>query len=195
MPTPKKTTIIATLTAFLAAAGLTGIAVTADDPAPRPPAASSRPSAAPESPSPSPEGKGPYEVLRVVDGDTVHVLIDGVDETLRLIGMDTPETVHPRKPVECFGPEASDEAKSMLAGQDVYVITDPTQGNSKGRDHYGRLLAYVELEDGTDFAEHMILNGFAEEYLFADPYTRHDDYAAAEDLAQEADLGLWSTCR
>lgn len=191
MPSTSKKTIAAALAAFLATAGITGIAVTADQPVPGPPAASSRPSGPAPSPSPSGDAKGPYEVLRVVDGDTVHVLIDGVDETLRLIGMDTPETVHPSRPVECYGPEASNEAKELLTGEDVYVTTDPTQDH---RDHYGRLLAYVELEDGTDFAEHMILGGFAEEYLFDEPYARHGDYVAAEELAQEAGNGLWTVC-
>lgn len=88
---------------------------------------------------------GPYRVLRVVDGDTVHVAYRGRDTTVRLIGVDTPETVHPTEPVQCFGREASEHAHRLLDGRRVYVATDPSQDT---RDRYGRLLAYLWLPTG-----------------------------------------------
>lgn len=113
-------------------------------------------SAAPQgNPNPSPTAtetassssdRTAYPVVDVVDGDTVKVRIGDKTETLRLIGIDTPETVDPRKEVKCYGREASDRAKAMLNGKSVYLESDPTQGE---RDKYNRLLRYVYLEDGT----------------------------------------------
>lgn len=85
-----------------------------------------------------------HEVISVTDGDTLKINLNGNIETLRLIGIDTPETVDPRKPVQCFGQESSDKAKQLLSGKKVSLEADPTQGE---RDQYGRLLRYVFLED------------------------------------------------
>ena len=70
--------------------------------------------------------QGPYTVLKVVDGDTIHVSANGQKLKIRMIGLDTPETVDPRKPVQCFGLEASAQAKTILGGQAVYLETDPS---------------------------------------------------------------------
>lgn len=85
-----------------------------------------------------------YLCTRVVDGDTIIVNIDGKKERVRLIGVDTPETKHPNKPVEYFGREASAFTKGMVEGKKVKLEYDWQR-----RDKYGRLLAYVYLEDGT----------------------------------------------
>jgi len=133
-------------------------------------------------------------VTRVVDGDTIDVALDsGRIERVRLIGIDTPETVDPRKPVQCFGQEASAHAKELLDGQTVFVELDSSQGD---RDRYGRLLAYISLNDGRDFGEAMIADGFAHEYTYDLPYVRQDAYRAAQDRAIAAQAGLWSpaTC-
>ena len=79
-----------------------------------------------------------YSVIDVVDGDTIKVSMNGTITTLRLIGMDTPETVDPRKPVQCFGKEASNKAKELLSGKKVRLEMDPSQGTL---DTYGRTLA------------------------------------------------------
>ena len=97
-----------------------------------------------------------YAVTKVVDGDTITINLAGTAETIQLIGINTPETVDPRKPVECFGKQASDEAKTLLAGKRVRIEKDPTQGD---RDKYGRLLAYVWRDDGLFFNEFMIQAG------------------------------------
>jgi endonuclease YncB( thermonuclease family) len=98
--------------------------------------------------------QSPAAVMRVVDGDTVDVqLEDGHTERVRLIGIDTPKVVDPRKPVQCFGREASAHAHELLDGQTVGVELDGSQGQ---RDVFGRLLAYVWLPDGRNFGEVMI---------------------------------------
>ena len=101
---------------------------------------------------------GTATVKKVVDGDTITVRLSGRTETVRLIGVDTPETVHPTKPVECFGPEASAFTKSLLApGTEVSVVRD-----AEARDRYGRLLAYVtRLDDGLFVNRAILENGMA----------------------------------
>jgi micrococcal nuclease len=134
-----------------------------------------------------------YQVIEVVDGDTVKVEIDGASATLRLIGLDTPETVDPRKPVQCFGREASDRAKELLSGKRVVLESDPTQGE---KDTYSRLLAYVRFEDGVLFNQKMISDGYAHEYTYEAPYKYQVQFKQAEREARQAGRGLWSgsTC-
>lgn len=129
-----------------------------------------------------------YEVDRVVDGDTVDVVIDGKVERLRLIGIDTPETVHPSKPVECYGIEASNKAKELLSGTRVALEVDDSQGD---RDKYGRMLRYVFLEDGTNFNELMIAEGYAYEYTYDQAYTYQSLFKNAQRSAEQSGSGLW----
>lgn len=130
-----------------------------------------------------------FTVVKVVDGDTIDVMINGNTERLRLIGIDTPETVDPRKPVQCFGIEASNKAKSLLAGTRVALEQDASQDE---RDAYGRLLVYVFLQDGTNFNHYMIAEGYAHEYTYRIPYKYQAEFKAAEAKARNSDKGLWS---
>lgn len=130
-----------------------------------------------------------YRVASVIDGDTIQVIIDNKKETLRLIGIDTPETVDPRKPVQCFGKEASAKAKSLLSGKSVRLESDPTQGE---RDKYQRLLRYVFLEDGTNFNKLMISEGYAHEYTYNMPYKYQSEFKQAQKEAEENKRGLWA---
>ncbi len=130
-----------------------------------------------------------YTVSSVIDGDTIQVLIDAKKETLRLIGIDTPETVDPRKPVQCFGKEASAKAKSLLSGKSVRLESDPTQGE---RDKYQRLLRYVFLEDGTNFNKLMISEGYAYEYTYNIPYKYQVEFKQAQRDAEAGKKGLWA---
>lgn len=132
-------------------------------------------------------------VTHVVDGDTIDVDIDGKVERIRLIGIDTPETVDPRKPVQCFGREASNKTKEMLSGKQVRLESDLTQDD---RDKYGRLLRYVFLEDGTNYDQWLVAQGYAHEYTYQIPYKYQAEFKAAEHQARDANLGLWSpnTC-
>lgn len=128
-------------------------------------------------------------VVRVVDGDTVALVINGEEETVRIIGINTPETVDPRKPVECFGKEASQKAHELLDGQTVHVVADASQGD---RDKYDRLLRFITLPSGDDFGETMIAQGYAYEYTYKTAYEKQSDYQAAQTEAQNAKRGLWA---
>ncbi len=129
------------------------------------------------------------KVIKVVDGDTVTVETNGVRETIRIIGINTPETVDPRKPVECFGQEASSRAHTLLDNQTVTLEADSTQGE---RDKYDRLLRYVFLPDGSDFGKQMISEGYAYEYTYSTPYKYQQDYKTSQSDAENAERGLWA---
>lgn len=130
-----------------------------------------------------------YLVTKVVDGDTLTISKDGLSVTLRLIGIDTPETVHPSKPVECFGTEASNKAKSLLSGKYITLETDDSQGTY---DKYQRMLAYVYLPDGTMFNKYMISEGYAYEYTYGTPYKYQSEFKQAQSSAKQNKKGLWA---
>jgi micrococcal nuclease len=137
---------------------------------------------------------GTYHVTHVDDGDTVVVDWNGQKRTIRLIGMDTPEVVDPRKPVQCYGREASAEGHRLLENQNVRIETDPAVGEL---DKYGRTLGYVFLPDGTLYNQLMIANGFAHEYTYNKQYYKYQaQFKAAEAEAKVAAKGFWSpaTC-
>ena len=129
-----------------------------------------------------------YLVSRVVDGDTIEVTKDGVKEKVRLLGINTPETVDPRKKVECFGKEASAELRQMLTGKQVSLVTDDTQTKY---DKYGRLLAYVYTVDGLFVNRHMIAEGYAYEYTYTVPYIFQKEFKEAQKQAETEEKGLW----
>ena len=128
-------------------------------------------------------------VERVVDGDTIVVKVNDVVEKIRLIGVDTPEVVDPRKLVQCFGKEASAKTKEILENQTVRLEDDISQGN---RDKYGRLLRYVFLEDGTNFNLLLIKEGFAHEYTYRLPYKYQTEFKQAQKDARLQEKGLWA---
>lgn len=131
-------------------------------------------------------------VIKVADGDTIHVQIEDKKETVRLIGVDTSETVDPRKKVQCFGKEASNFTKGMLAGKRVFLENDVTQGD---KDKYQRLLRYVFLPDGTNFNKLVIQQGYAYEYTYDAPYQYQAEFKQAQKEAQDNNRGLWAICR
>lgn len=129
------------------------------------------------------------KVVRVIDGDTIEVSLNNKKEMVRLIGIDAPETVDPRKTVECFGKEASNKAKEMLDGKTITLESDPTQGN---RDKYQRLLRYVFINH-LNFNKLMISEGYAHEYTYqSNPYKYQLEFIIAEKSARESKVGLWS---
>jgi micrococcal nuclease len=135
-------------------------------------------------------------VTRVVDGDTLHVDVDGADVTVRLLNVDTPETVKPGTPVQCYGPESSDFAKQQLDGQRVVLEYDSVQGRT---DRYGRTLAYVWIEraDGSLdlFNLASVSGGFAEERTYSETAgTWSAILSTAEERARAAGIGRWSAC-
>ena len=130
-------------------------------------------------------------VTHVVDGDTIDVRIAGVVEPVRLIGVNTPETVDPRKPVQCFGPEASAHTKALLpVGSPVYLERD-----AEARDKYGRLLAYVyRASDGLFINLELVRAGFGPVLQIAPNNAYEPALRAAEATARQNDVGLWHTC-
>ncbi len=141
----------------------------------------------------TPAGLVTGTIVNVVDGDTADVQLNGQVTRLRLIGMDTPETVDPRKPVQCFGREASNKAKELLSGKTVQLEADASQDE---RDIYNRLLRYVWLPDGKLFNLEMIAQGYAHEYTYEVPYKYQTVFKDAQRIAREHGMGLWSpaTC-
>lgn len=130
---------------------------------------------------------GPYRVVRTVDGDTIVLLMDGKQETVRLIGVDTPETVHPNRPVEFFGKEASAFTRGILSEQDAYLDFDLEQ-----KDRYGRLLAYVyRASDGLFVNREIVRQGYGHAYTQF-PFKHLDEFRRAEQEAREAKRGLWA---
>ena len=130
-------------------------------------------------------------VERVVDGDTVVVDVDGRHETVRLIGIDTPETVNPNAPVECFGPEASAATKGLLPeGTPVLLERDV-----EARDDYDRLLVYLHrATDGMFVNLELVRSGYATLLTFPPNVAHVDDFVAAAEAARTEGLGLWSGC-
>jgi micrococcal nuclease len=128
-------------------------------------------------------------VIDTIDGDTVVVRFDdGVVDTVRLLGVDTPETHHPDRPVECFGPEASDYTRSRLLGRRVVLERD-----AEARDVYGRFLAYVRL-DGARFNDELLRLGYAR-LLIIPPNGEHGRAMLDAELEAEHNArGLWSAC-
>jgi micrococcal nuclease len=131
-----------------------------------------------------------YPVVAVTDGDTIRVSIDGVEEKIRLIGIDAPEL---HNPVECFGQQATERAASMLLGESVALQADDSQDD---RDRYGRLLRYVLLPDGTNVNQALLRGGYAFEYTYDQPYRYRDEFLAGQAAAEADKAGLWAadTC-
>jgi micrococcal nuclease len=129
-------------------------------------------------------------VIEVVDGDTVRVELSTGIETVRIIGIDTPEVVHPSKPEGCFGAEASAFAKATLDGQAVTLELDPTQDK---RDRFDRLLAHVRVGDAL-YASEAIAGGYGIHYVYDRPSIHASELDAAETEAREANLGIWASC-
>ncbi len=113
--------------------------------------------------------------------------------TVRLLGIDTPETVDPGQPEQCFGPEATTRAEGLLSGQRVWLETDPSQDPT---DRYGRRLAYVWLPGDELVNLTLLEEGYAREYTYDGPYRYQAMFRAAQTTASHARNGLWSaqTC-
>jgi micrococcal nuclease len=130
-----------------------------------------------------PEGGEWTFCTRVVDGDTI--VIEN-DERVRYIGIDTPETVHPRIGVEPFGPEASAVNKALVEGRRVYLVSDITN-----RDKYGRLLRYVYTEDGLFVNLALVACGLATVTTYPPDVAHVEEYVTAQEEAREAGRGIW----
>lgn len=138
--------------------------------------------------APSTSKSGTADVTRAIDGDTIEVRYDGRTEDVRYIGVDTPETVKPGAPVECFGPEAHDFNAERVEGHSVRLEFD-----AERRDVYGRLLAYVRV--GDEFINAELVRGGYATTLTIPPNDRYaDQFARLEREASAKGLGLWGEC-
>jgi micrococcal nuclease len=129
-------------------------------------------------------------VVKVVDGDTIDVRLGDTTERVRYIGVDTPETKDPRKPVQCFGQRASDFNTRLVDGADVRLVRDVEQ-----RDRYGRLLAYVyRARDDLFVNAELARLGYARPLTIAPDVRYANRFTALADGARERGRGLWSAC-
>lgn len=134
---------------------------------------------------------GTYRVTEFVDGDTIKVDMNGKVETIRMIGVDTPETHDPRKAVQCYGQAAADYTKQLINNKPVRLEADPLGTN---RDRYSRLLRYVYTSDNKLVAAESIRNGYAFAYT-SFPFAKADEFRSYEKEAREAGRGLWGACQ
>jgi micrococcal nuclease len=145
--------------------------------------------------SPTPAGLEAASVVDVVDGDTIDVLIDGREFRVRYIGIDTPETVDPRRPVECFGREASERNRQLVEGRAVGLEPDVSE-----TDQFGRLLRYVWVDPSTGSGQARMVNatlveeGYATASAFPPDVRYAEEFAALEAEARAEGRGLWSAC-
>jgi len=130
-------------------------------------------------------------VSKIYDGDTIVVGRGWRRTTIRLIGVDTPETVHPDKPVQFYGPEASDFTKRSLFGKWIRLEFESPNRPGGSIDHYGRTLAYVVIEDKNNFNLELIKQGYAKTYTRF-PFRYQREFKAAERSARAQGLGMWS---
>jgi micrococcal nuclease len=133
---------------------------------------------------------GRAQVLRVVDGDTIRVRLGGHTERVRYIGIDTPESVKPGTPVQCFAKRASAANAALVAGRSVRLVGDVEQ-----RDRYGRLLAYVYREpDGAFVNAQLVRDGYARTLTIAPNVAHARELADLARAARRARRGLWNAC-
>lgn len=129
-------------------------------------------------------------VTEVVDGDTIKL---ETGETVRMVGIDTPETVDPRRPVGCFGKEASNETKALLTNKRVILQKDITD-----KDKYGRILrlVYLSLDDGSMLFinDYLVREGFAKNYKYPPDIKFEERFKKAEDEARRNKKGMWGKC-
>ncbi len=134
---------------------------------------------------------GLYSIDHFIDGDTIAVNMNGQVESVRLIGVDTPETHKPNTPIQCYGPAAAAFTKATIGNSRVRLVSDSLSTN---RDRYNRLLRYVYLPDGRNLDEVLIQNGYGFYYPYF-PFTKSTQFSADEKQAQQQKLGLWKNCQ
>lgn len=133
---------------------------------------------------------GYYQVTEFYDGDTIAVDMSGKAEKVRFIGVDTPETQDPRKPIQCFGQAAADFTKQLIGSNAVRLEADPESTN---RDRYDRLLRYVYLPDQTLVNAEIIRQGYGFAYT-SFPFSKLEEFRILEKQAQDSKRGLWGSC-
>ena len=144
---------------------------------------------APDTTAPGTQQRG--RVVTVIDGDTIKVELDGRAQTVRLLGIDTPESRRPQTPVECGSKKAAATLRRLLLDRDVTLRSDPSQD---AIDKFGRVLAYVDV-DGRDAGEAMVASGWAKPYVYRGvEFERVDAYRAAQRGAASRGAGVHGAC-
>jgi endonuclease YncB( thermonuclease family) len=133
---------------------------------------------------------GLYRVTTFTDGDTITVDMNGVEEKVRFIGVDTPETHDPRKSVQCYGQAAAAFTKNYIGANRVRLTADPENSN---RDRYGRLLRYVYLPSGELVNAEIIKQGYGFAYVYF-PFSKMEEFKSYQKTAEQQQLGLWGDC-
>jgi len=133
---------------------------------------------------------GLYRIDHFVDGDTIAITMNGKKETIRMIGVDTPETHKPNTPVQCYGPAAAAYTKNLIGTKKIRLESDPKSTN---RDRYDRLLRYVYTDDGKLVQKELIANGYGFAYTQF-PFTKSVEFVQAQQQAKDAAKGLWGNC-
>jgi micrococcal nuclease len=130
-------------------------------------------------------------VSKVTDGDTIEL---STGQKIRYIGVNTPETKHPTKGLECFGKEASAKNKELVEGKEVLLTKDVSE-----TDRYGRLLRFVYVQQASDSAlfvnNYLVEQGFAHASSFPPDIAKNDDFNEAQRYAQQNNKGLWTACK
>jgi micrococcal nuclease len=136
------------------------------------------------------DGFGEGQVVRVVDGDTIRVRLGGRTERVRYIGVDTPESVKPGTPVQCYAKRAAAANAALVAGREVRLV-----GDVEHRDRYGRLLAYVyRVGDGAFVNAVLVRDGYARTLTIAPNVAHAAELARLAGTARTAGRGLWRAC-
>jgi len=130
------------------------------------------------------------KVTRVVDGDTIVV---SPNEKVRLIGVDTPETVHPKTAIACFGKEAKQFTRDAVEGKTIRLVLDKVNTQRRHKDRYGRTLAYAYLADGTMLNAELIRQGYGHAYTRY-PFRYLVEFRELERQARIQTVGVWSSC-
>ena len=138
-----------------------------------------------------PSQSGLYTVTQFYDGDTLSIAMNGAEEKVRLIGVDTPETHAPSKPLQCYGEAAASFTRNLIGTKTIRLESDPLNTN---RDRYNRLLRYVYLPDNTLVNAEIIRQGYGFAYT-SFPMTKADDFRSLQRQAMETKQGLWGSCQ
>ena len=133
---------------------------------------------------------GLYTIDHFIDGDTIAISMNGRSESVRMIGVDTPETHKPNAPVQCYGPAAAAFTKNLIGSQKVRLESDP---DSQDRDRYDRLLRYVYTADGQMVETALIQGGYGFAYIDF-PFTKKQEFIQDQQAAQSTNKGLWGNC-
>jgi endonuclease YncB( thermonuclease family) len=130
-----------------------------------------------------------FDVTNVLDASTITVTIDGVEEVVRLVGINTPEAQSSDRDGLCIVNQAIKRLRKLVLHEHVKIETDRSQGT---RDPYGRILAYVYLQDGQMVNRKMIAEGYSYEYTYLAPYRYQKDFRAIQNIARASERGIWS---